>query len=1605
MEQFGKYTLIRRIGTGGMAEVFLARTTVAQGLNKTLVIKKIHTAYARSKQFVSMFVDEAKIALGLNHPNIIQVFDFGAVGETFFLAMEYVEGMDLLRLLQEAARARLRLPYGLSAYIVQQISKGLDYAHRKTDEFGEPLGIVHRDISPQNILLSWDGGVKIVDFGIARARDVHEEQGVIKGKFAYMSPEQARGELVDCRSDVFAAGIVLFELACARPLFNGKGKEALEMVKSGAIPRPRDHAPEIPETLEQIILKALAFHREDRYQTARDLQRDLGRFQLEWAQRTGAITDSGVLAQQLATLAPDQRVAAPRPPAEGGSGGPSHLPRPSDDGTDPPHTPPASPAASRLVKGSILDALGPPSAAPDAALSIPEVALSIPGVGLSSPDVALSSPGAALSVPGAALGGPGAAPGGPDASAEPPRRPGEPARPRERKYVYVLQGIVRGTASLERRLGAADAGRLVHEFYQVARDVAFKHDALLDLPRADPRLDPRADGKEPGDAAGPTPAPFTSIGANEVTIRAVVGLPVAGEDDASRAIKLALALVDALDGIGSDVEPELRLAIAVQRGAALVRRTEAKGDAPLPTTFEVEEATAAFAYKLARQARGAEVLVGGRVYRAARAEWNFEPLPAIDLAEDPAVRAQLAGPIDEDTDPGVKRARVYRLRGPKERAERIRARSAGRLHGRELELKALRDAWRDVLVTRRKRQVMIVGDAGVGKRTLVRAFLEGLQPREAVVIRTTGRVGTAMTPYAVIADLSRDVLGLAENAEPHEVERRLLRALPLVFPGEEASSREARSALQLMGMLLGGRAITLELPGPPGAPPPEDSFTADTRRRTLIRLLGRIEQRLETDKPLIYLGEDVHWADQDSQELFAALLQRETARPIFGLLTSRPEPRILKLAKELGTEIIHLDELSGEDLRQLLAERFVPGHDIDELAQQIAARAGGNAFFIQELLDSLIERGILVAEQDGEHPGLLRWVKRDAPIHVPSTVEDLLLTRIDTLPPAEKDTLVHAAVLGRHVTAVSLAPLLGRPVRLELDELVRRGLLSPSDGEYRFKNDMIMTVAYGLVPFETRAQLHRALAARIENASGYRPGQDDAVIARHLELAGDGLEAADRYTRAAGHAIEIGGNADAFRQLSRALKLVPAEDHERRFAIHRQREEILRRLAKRPQQLRELHAMRKAAEVLAQPGKLAHAHAALAQFYIDVGKAPAALRAVTPALAHARAAGDVLLEAEALRLRASIARLVGNAEESLRLAEQALALCDSAAATAPGDAGRPPTPVLLARATILNQRGTTLWNMGRLEAAIESYAEALVIYRAIGMARHEARALNNMGIVFAALGEYEEALAHYKSALKLDQALGERSGLALKLGNIGQCYADLGDTARAESYLAKALSVAEQTGDLSAASDAAVSWGQAKLARGELRAALELFERGLALATENRERYQEVRALEYIALAHLAAGDPPEAALEMARSATEWARKMPMLVGIIYGLTFQALALSKLGHHPEAITAIDEAVAKLEGARPEGAEYVYAWQAEILAAAGRPAESRAATARAAAEISAKAAKLRDPELRQLFLGSRRLPGRPPTAPPLAPAPASSAAGPPGGPPAPTERAT
>lgn len=268
----GGFEIIRRLGTGGMAEVFVAKKVGAEGIVKILVVKRILSTHHTSRRFRAMFIDEAQLAIRLNHPNIVQIYDFQDAGdEGLLLSMEYVEGTDLGKLASTARSKGAAIPPWISAYIVAETAKGLHYAHERK-EGGKSLDIVHRDVSPQNILLSYDGTAKIADFGIATANLFREDKGVLKGKYGYMSPEQARGEKVDRRSDVYSLGIVLYELLAGRPLHGGLvGEPLLLAVREGVVEPPSTYALDVPKELETIVMRALAPARADRFQTARDL--------------------------------------------------------------------------------------------------------------------------------------------------------------------------------------------------------------------------------------------------------------------------------------------------------------------------------------------------------------------------------------------------------------------------------------------------------------------------------------------------------------------------------------------------------------------------------------------------------------------------------------------------------------------------------------------------------------------------------------------------------------------------------------------------------------------------------------------------------------------------------------------------------------------------------------------------------------------------------------------------------------------------------------------------------------------------------------------------------------------------------------------------------------------------------------------------------------------------------------------------------------------------------------------------------------------------------------------------------------------------------------
>jgi serine/threonine protein kinase len=278
---FGKYVLLERISVGGMAEVFKAKSFGVEGFEKILAIKRILPSMAEDADFIEMFIDEAKICGQLNHANICQIFELGRVGESHFIAMEYVWGKDVLQMQNRFRKMRSTMKAEMAAFIASKLCEGLDYAHKKKDAAGRPLGIIHRDISPQNILISYDGELKIIDFGIAKAasRSSKTQAGVLKGKFGYMSPEQVRGLPLDRRSDVFAIGTILYELLTADRLFMGESDfETLEKVRNVAVPPVSTVNKTVPPELERIIHKALSKDVDGRYQWASEMQEELQAF-------------------------------------------------------------------------------------------------------------------------------------------------------------------------------------------------------------------------------------------------------------------------------------------------------------------------------------------------------------------------------------------------------------------------------------------------------------------------------------------------------------------------------------------------------------------------------------------------------------------------------------------------------------------------------------------------------------------------------------------------------------------------------------------------------------------------------------------------------------------------------------------------------------------------------------------------------------------------------------------------------------------------------------------------------------------------------------------------------------------------------------------------------------------------------------------------------------------------------------------------------------------------------------------------------------------------------------------------------------------------------
>lgn len=276
------FRIDRLLAEGGMGDIYEATLFGAEGFAKRVAIKMIREQFTQESDFINLFVGEAKLVADLVHQNIVQIYKLGEVSGKFYIAMEYVHGVNLREVMERHSALRTKLPIELGAFIASRICRGLEYAHNKCDSKGSPLNVVHRDINPNNLMISFEGEVKITDFGIAKARDIMQDRegSVVMGKAPYMSPEQALGKKTDQRSDLFSLGIVLFELLTGETLFSGgeDAKAIMKQVCEKEISSPRELNPEIPESLEKILLKALERDLKKRYSDAGKMGYDLEYF-------------------------------------------------------------------------------------------------------------------------------------------------------------------------------------------------------------------------------------------------------------------------------------------------------------------------------------------------------------------------------------------------------------------------------------------------------------------------------------------------------------------------------------------------------------------------------------------------------------------------------------------------------------------------------------------------------------------------------------------------------------------------------------------------------------------------------------------------------------------------------------------------------------------------------------------------------------------------------------------------------------------------------------------------------------------------------------------------------------------------------------------------------------------------------------------------------------------------------------------------------------------------------------------------------------------------------------------------------------------------------
>jgi tetratricopeptide (TPR) repeat protein len=1336
-KELADFEILRRLGAGGMAEVFLAKKRGAEGTYKLLVVKRILPAHGASRRFRSMFVEEAHLATRLNHPNIVQVYEFSDHGDDgLLLSMEYVEGFDLGKLMAAAKTNGARIPAYVAAFIVAEAAKGLHYAHERRDEGGVPLAIVHRDVSPQNVLLSFEGIVKIADFGIASANLFREEPGVLKGKFGYMSPEQARGEKVDRRSDIYALGVIFYELVTLRsPYDKVDDDKLLEAVKAGAFAPPSTHNPDVPAELEAIILRAMARSRDDRFQTARDMAGAIARALLAKQE----LVDNASVETTLVHLLGRDLSLITAPP-----GGDSQFVQPQ--------TMAAVPAARGSDGGLETGSRAGLTRIVREVRHVAVVTLRIQGI-----EELESAQGRHAA-----------------------KRTGDSIRATlddiayKRGAVWSWEGatLARAVVGLMANpsRAAADAASLaidVHEALAGASD-----DLPVSLRASIGIVRGIASGErdEQGNLVHHTLQEPANYLADQLGSRTPFGKTwVAG--GLYRLVRRSYRWGDApsldLAAEGYEVPPQMRV-YALQR----------------PLTREERAAEMALAHSdlVGRDAEKADLHAA--YHRA------IAPAPGGGSAPPPSSGSLRARPSSAPPPPLSQRGSALSL----EPAFPVDAPSeASFLAEAALEPPRSPPAPRDANSTpvpaapgRRGEFVtrVVVGEMGIGKTALVATFLAEL-PSDARVVHIECSPVKSELPLATLADLLREVtqIGVDHSLEQAGIvlsamlgaaakgaaAARLVTRLAELCTGKQAEHQEDeggyRKDLLLTGVryLLGAMAIkqplVIVVDGLQWADRASLEFVHDLTRRNdplpilallvtrpeervvaFIEGLVRIELRGLSSEEQVRLVEARLGVREGVSQVCAELVPRVAGNPFFLL-------EMVDALLERGTL-----EIIEKPRRERPGDKNGAGEDAE--AQHVLVRH--------------------------ERPG-------DRGEALPSTLEQLIGDRLRELPPEEHDVVDWLAVAGGPLLESDLLSL----TRLADDEaitrLCARGLCDRKAGSVDFRHPLARDVAYLALDSPSRARMHRVLGEHLATTP-LAQGLSAAIVARHLARGEAPAAAAELYLEAAQAARNAHQAALSQRYYHRALGLLPHGDT-RRMTAHEALEAVYRHLGRRRERRKHLASLRQLAKASGQARWVALALTRTARLDYDEGYLARGLPIAQRATEIARLCKHAALEVEAQTILSEILRDLGDTQGALAACERALKVAE-AGHLAPR-----------ARAEVLRAKGVLLRYVGRVGEATQVHAEAIAIFKAVGARRSEARAKNALAYAMFVLERFEDAIALGLSSISIDLAIGGRFQIAKTLSNIGQAYARLGDMQRGLAYLKRAREAHERYADQDSRAD------------------------------------------------------------------------------------------------------------------------------------------------------------------------------------------------------------